>query len=222
MKTALYEPLLSRDWYREVTFDQGMHAELVFKFIRTLALTVAPITPHFSEHIWKSVLKEEGSIQTALWPDAPVDYQPQPGFNHAAAYMRGTLKSMRDAELAIAKRKAKKGGPTEGVYDPQKPKGLNIFVASSFPPWQDQSVAIAQGAYDASTGTIDDAKVKDELTKLGLLKDKRVMPFIQMLKVSAFSSDPPIPSPNQISPLETDCADRCRDDLPTAALLLGD
>ena len=36
----------------------------------------------------------------------------QPGLNHAAAYMRGTLKSMRDAELAVAERKAKKGGPT--------------------------------------------------------------------------------------------------------------
>ena len=93
---------------------------------------------------------------------------------------------MRDGELAIAKRKAKKGGPTEGVYDPQRPKGLNIFVASSFPPWQDQSVAISQGACDMTTGTIDDAKVKDELTKLGLLKDKRVMPFIQMLKVISF------------------------------------
>jgi leucyl-tRNA synthetase len=187
LKSALYEPLLSRDWYREVTFDQGMHADLVFKFIRTLALTNAPITPHSSEHIWKHILKEESSIQTVLWPDAPVDYQPQPGLNHAAVYMRGTLKSMRDAELAIAKRKAKKGGPTEGVYDPNKPKGLNIFVASSFPPWQDQSAAIAQNAYDVTTGTLDDAKVKGELTKLGLLKDKRVMPFIQMLKVSCFS-----------------------------------
>lgn len=222
LKSALYEPLLSRDWYREVTFEEGMHADLIFKFIRILALTVAPITPHFSEHIWKSTLKEEGSIQTTLWPDAPVDYQPQPGFNHAAAYMRGTLKSMRDAELAIAKRKAKKGGPTEGVYDPHKPKGLNIFVASSFPPWQDQSVAIAQGAYDATTGTIDDAKVKDELSQLGLLKDKRVMPFIQMLKVRAFRSNSPTPPPNHSSALETDGADRCRSDLPTTAVLPGD
>ena len=116
---------------------------------------------------------------------------------------------MRDAELAIAKRKAKKGGPTEGVYDPNRPKGLNIFVASSFPPWQDQSVAIAQGAYDATTGTIDDGKVKDELTKLGLLKDKRVMPFIQMLKVR--SSRSILQYHNLIITflLETDRADRC-------------
>lgn len=185
-----------------------MHAELVFKFIRTLALTTAPITPHFSEHVWKSVLREEGSIQTAHWPDAPVDYQPQPGLNHAAAYMRGTLKSMRDAEIALAKRKAKKGGQTESGYDPNKPKGLNIFVASSFPPWQDQSVVIAQGAYSTATGTIDDAKVKDELTKLGLLKDKRVMPFIQMLKVRFFRSI--LQYHNLIgSSLETDCADWC-------------
>ena len=199
-----------------------MHADLVLKFIRILALTVAPITPHFSEHIWKSVLKEEGSIQTTLWPDMSVDYQPQPGLNHAASYMRGTLKSMRDAELAIAKRKAKKGGSTEGVYDTHKPKGLNIFVASSFPPWQDQSVVIAQGAYDATTGTIDDAKVKDELMQLGLLKDKRVMPFIQMLKVRSFRSSPPIRAPNHSSSLETDRADRCGGDLPTTAVLPGD
>ena len=93
--------------------------------------------------------------------------------------------------LLNGKRRRDPGGPTEGGYDPSKPKSLNIVVASSFPPWQDQSVAIAQGAYGAMAGAIDNGKVKDELTKLGSLKDKRVMPFIQMLKVRSSRSDPP-------------------------------
>ena len=49
-------------------------------------------------------------------------------------------------------------------------------------------MTIAQGAYDATTGTIDDGKVKDSPSKLSLLKDKRIMPFIQMLKVRSSRS----------------------------------
>ena len=163
---------------------------------------------YFSEHISKSVPKE-GSIQTALWPDAPVDHQPQPGLNHAAAYIWGTLKSMRDAELAIAKRKAKKGDPTAGIYDPNKPEGMNSFMASSSPPWQDQRVVIAQGAHDATAGTTDDGKDKGKLTKLGLLKDKRIMPFMQMLKVRSSGSHLRYYNLIRLLLLEADCADRC-------------
>ena len=63
-------------------------------------------------------------------------------------------------------------------------------MASSFPPWQDQSVAIAQGAYGVMTGTIDDGKAKDELTKLGLLKDKRILPFYTGAKGKALQVKP--------------------------------
>jgi leucyl-tRNA synthetase len=176
---------LARDWYREVTFEEGMHQELVQQFNRTLVLLIAPITPHTSEHIWKTILKESGSIQTALWPEPPSSYQPSPDLLAAGTYMRGTIKTIRDAELLLAKKKAKKGGaggPT--AYDPtSSKKSVNIFVASSFPPWQDQSMEIMERAYDAKAGAVDDAKIKDELTKLGLLKDKRIMPFIQLQKV---------------------------------------
>ncbi|PVF99305.1 leucyl-tRNA synthetase [Serendipita vermifera] len=184
LKSALYETLLARDWYREVTFEEGMHQDLVQQFNRTLALLIAPITPHTSEHIWKAILKEPSSIQTALWPDAPASYQPCPDLLAAGTYMRGTLKTMRDAELLLMKKKAKKGGAGgPAAYDPSSSKkSVNIFVASRFPPWQDQGIDIMQRAYDPATKKIDDAKIKEELTTLGLLKDKRIMPFIQLQK----------------------------------------
>ncbi|KAG8769962.1 cytosolic leucyl tRNA synthetase, partial [Serendipita sp. 405] len=165
LKSALYETLMARDWYREVTFEEGMHSDLVRQFNRTLALLMAPITPHVSEHIWTSILKEEGSIQTARWPDAPASYQACPDLLAAGEYMRGTLKTMRDAEILLMKKKAKKGaqgGPA--AYDPSAAKkSVNIFVASRFPAWQDESVEIMQRAYDEKTGTIDDAQIKEEL-----------------------------------------------------------
>jgi leucyl-tRNA synthetase len=185
LKSALYETLMARDWYREVTFEEGMHQDTVFEFNKTLTLLIAPITPHTSEHIWKTILKQPGSIQTASWPEPPSSYQPSPDLLAAGAYMRGTLKTMRDAELLLVKKKAKKGGAGgPAAYDPsQTKKSVNVFVASTFPPWQDQSIDIMQKAYDSTSGTINDAKIKEELTKAGLLKDKRIMPFIQLQKV---------------------------------------
>ncbi|CAG7851167.1 Putative leucine--tRNA ligase, cytoplasmic; AltName: Full=Leucyl-tRNA synthetase; Short=LeuRS [Serendipita indica DSM 11827] len=181
LKSALYETLMARDWYREVTFEEGMHQDLVLAFNRTLALLISPITPHTSEHIWKAILKQPGSVQTARWPEPPANWQPSPDLIAAGEYMRGTLKTMRDAELSLAKKKAKKG--TVGAYDPSSAqKSVNIFVASKFPQWQDDSIEIMQRAYDEKTGTVDDAKIKEELASKGLLKDKRIMPFIQMQK----------------------------------------
>lgn len=178
---------MARDWYREVTFEEGMHADLIQTFNRIVTLMISPITPHTSEHVWKVILKEpnSNSIQTARWPEPPTGYQHNQGLDLLAAgnYMRGTLKTMRDAENTLLKKKAKKGS-VGGTYDPSAAKrSVNIFVASKFPEWQDQCIEILQRCYDPDTGNIDDAKIKDELTKLGLLKDKRIMPFIQLQKV---------------------------------------
>ena len=41
----------SRDKYREVS-TQGMHEDLVLRFIETQTLILSPICPHLTEHIW--------------------------------------------------------------------------------------------------------------------------------------------------------------------------
>ena len=67
--------------------------------------------------------------------------------------------------------------------DPKKPKAVRIYVATSFPEWQDACVQIVRDTYDAEREKVDDAKVRELLIQKGMIKDKKAMPFIQAFKV---------------------------------------
>lgn len=155
-----------------------MHADLVKYWIEVAALLATPIAPHFTEHLWSTVLGKPHSIQRALWPT------PSSAVDAAAVeagnYMRGTIKTIRDAELMLIKKMSRgKSSP----YDPKRPKAVRVYVASRFPEWQNECIDAVKGAYDSETQKVDDAKVRGLLQKNGLLKDKRAMPFIQLFKV---------------------------------------
>ncbi len=104
--------------------------------------------------------------------------------------MRGTVKTIRDAETLLvkssAKARSKKGAQGEGWFDPKKPKAVRIYVATKFPEWQDQCVDVVKRCYVKEDGKVDDKKVKQLLAENGLIKDKRGMPFIQAFKVGSF------------------------------------
>ncbi|EIN05837.1 leucyl-tRNA synthetase [Punctularia strigosozonata HHB-11173 SS5] len=179
VKYGFYELQSARDWYREVTADVGMHAELVEYWVRSAALLIAPVAPHFAEHIWSTVLKEPKSVQFALWPTPSTDVERS--VVEAGAYMRGTVKMVRDAELNVLKKMNKaKGGPPP--FDPKKPRSVRVYVASSFPEWQEQCVQAIKDAYAPEADKVDDAKVREILTKQGLIKNKMAMPFVQAFK----------------------------------------
>jgi leucyl-tRNA synthetase len=57
LKTGLFDFQNARGWYRDVT-GGDMHRDLVLRFIKTQALILAPIAPHWSEYIWRDILKE--------------------------------------------------------------------------------------------------------------------------------------------------------------------
>ena len=180
LKYGFYELQSTRDWYREVTGDIGMHADLVNWWIRVAALVICPIAPHFSAHIWTAVLNEPKSVQVARWPESrPTDQS----ILDAAQYMRGTIKTMRDAELSLLK-KMNKGKQGQAPYDPSKPRAVRVYVTTDFPEWQNQCVEAVKEAYLPEQGKVDDAKVRELLVKRGLIKDKRAMPFVQLFKVS--------------------------------------
>ncbi|KAG6334276.1 hypothetical protein ID866_4816 [Astraeus odoratus] len=184
LKYGFYELQNIRDWYREVTSDVGMHVDLVKYWIRVSTLLITPIAPHFAEHIWTEFLKEPKSIQLALWPE--------PGrvadraVIEAGAYMRSTLKMIRDAETTLLKKmqKGKKGakGGDGPSFDPKLPKSVRIYVASRFPEWQDACVQTIKDAYSVETDKVDDSQVRALLTANGMIKDKRAMPFVQAFK----------------------------------------
>jgi isoleucyl-tRNA synthetase len=57
LKTGLFDFQNARSWYRDVT-GGDMHRDLVVRFIKAQTLLLAPIAPHWSEYIWRDVLKE--------------------------------------------------------------------------------------------------------------------------------------------------------------------
>jgi leucyl-tRNA synthetase len=63
-----------------------MNRGLVTRYIELCALLLAPITPHTSEHIWGSILKKQGSVLTAGWPQADA---PDFIMQRAAQYIEG-------------------------------------------------------------------------------------------------------------------------------------
>lgn len=183
MKYGFYEMQSARDWYREVTSDVGMHAELVEYWIRISALLILPIAPHYSEHVWTAILGEHDTVQNARWP-TPAQ-APSPVTLEAGQYMRTVTKNLRDAELGLLKKMNKGKQAQKMPYDPKQPRSARMYVATGFPQWQDACVQIVKDVYDAKTDKVDDAKVRALLAEKGLIKDKRAMPFIQAFKVCA-------------------------------------
>nr|XP_031858784.1 leucine-tRNA ligase [Kwoniella shandongensis]KAA5525856.1 leucine-tRNA ligase [Kwoniella shandongensis] len=180
LKAGLYDFENARNWYRlicdPVNGGNGMHRDLVFAWIRANTLLISPFTPHYAEHIWKTILGETTSIQNARFPE------PSAAVNRVALeqmdYMRGVVESIRYAEAQIMRKKGKKNVGTG--YDSSKSKKARIFVASKFPEWQDAVIAMVKDAYDGEK--IDEVKLRKSIEAAGLMKDKRVMPFSQSFK----------------------------------------
>ena len=53
---------------------------------------------------------------------------------------------------------------------------LRIYVATTFPDWQDACVQIIKEAYDVQSDKVDDSKVKDLLAQKGLPVNLSITP----------------------------------------------
>lgn len=180
MKFGFFELQRVRDEYIVAVDQDKPHRDLIFWWIRMQALAVTPVAPHFAELVWKEILQEPTSVQTALFPEpsAPVNQSAL----DAVTYVKSLVTSMRQAELGFVKKKAK--GKGAGGFDPAKPKGVRLFIAKDFPAWQTQCIESIREAYDTTSQKTDNAKLKELLGGKGLLKDKRAMPFCVSFTVS--------------------------------------
>lgn len=163
--------LAARDWYRDACTnkddkdDSNLHGDLLLQFIRMQTLALTPVTPHASEYIWSEVLKEPTSVQHARFPEPtkPVDTV----VLQSAEYVRETVKSIRDAEIALEKRKAK--GKTL-TYEPRQPKALVVFAARDYPEWQTSCIEVMKQVYNKETKTMDRGALKKGVDAAGLMK----------------------------------------------------
>ncbi|KAL5033085.1 hypothetical protein BDV3_000099 [Batrachochytrium dendrobatidis] len=191
LKCSFYDLQHARNEYRKATTGQGinlanshnesfegLHKDMIIRFIEVEAVLMAPVTPHWSEHIWSDVLKKSKSIMFEKWPKtSPVDI----GLLAAASYVRELGSKIRSADDTAAKKRSKKGAKSEPVVESDKPKKLHLYIAIEFPEWQEKVVAILQQTWDEATQKLN-GQEKEILAKEGLLQDKRVMPFVALIK----------------------------------------
>ena len=109
----------------------------------------------------------------ARWPESkPLDKS----LLASASYIRELGSKIRSTEDQLAKKK-KKGTPAPTSTTPKK---MVLYVAQDFPKWQEDSISILKATFvDGKFNGTERALLKEH----GLEKDKRVMPFIAMIKV---------------------------------------
>jgi leucyl-tRNA synthetase len=101
--------VMCRDVYRFATAGaEGMHRDLIERYIQVQAQLLVPITPHTSEHIWSQMLKRPGSVLTSGWPKAD---EPDFVMQRASQYIEELIPLLRKMiQKMEAPPKEKKGG----------------------------------------------------------------------------------------------------------------
>ncbi|KAF2405012.1 leucyl-tRNA synthetase-like protein [Trichodelitschia bisporula] len=173
LKSGFYDFTSARDSYRISTTSAsvGMHHDCVKRYAELQALMLAVVAPHWSDYIWQEVLKKPSTIQTAVFPSVPDSV---PSLTAASEYIRSTHGSIGTAE-GVQQKKLAKGKTTS--YDPKSDKKLTIFVAKSWPAWQQKYLNVVRELFDGLT--LDIKKVQPKIEKPDM---KKAMPFVQGLK----------------------------------------
>jgi len=139
-----------------------------------------PITPHFSEALWK-LLGKTGCIVQARWP------QPAKAEDGALTAAGDFLFDVSHSlSAALVNRDKKKKGPAEPS---KKPNQVNLYVAKAFPRWKEIVLELLQKAFDPATSTCADSVMKQDIPNSAELqsfnKGKQVPQFAAMVREEA-------------------------------------
>ena len=168
----------ARDRYLNfcTTVNEKPHVDLIKRFMEVHAIIMSPIIPHFSEFVWRDLLKKQGSVLHARWPKAgPVDET----LGASKEYFERTTRDIRLSLQAELKPKVKKGQAPPPVIPPNAAK---VFVTKKFPDWELAVIEVLKEIvgknpkveFKSIIGMISkDARLKPHM------KQKRMMGFIK-------------------------------------------
>lgn len=143
LRTGFFELQAVRDKYRELSYLEGMHKDLIYRFIEVQALLMSPICPHVAEHVWGLLGKKE-SIVKAKWPKVgKIDEV----LIKSSEYLMDAAHSFRIYLKAhLQGPKASKNNPKPEAVE--KPTTMTIWVAKTFPQWQSLILSKMKEVYE--------------------------------------------------------------------------
>eukprot|EP00898_Chlorokybus_atmophyticus_P008880 jgi/Chlat1/8994/Chrsp94S08281 len=209
LKAGFYDLQNARDEYRISCGSAGMRQDLVLRFIEVQTLLLVPLTPHFCEHVWGSVLNKSGTVLRAGLPSAA---SPDYTLQHANKYLQDTITAFRKA---LIKQQAPKKGAKKPAAAPEPITTCRVFVAERFIGWQEQCLNILSSHYDIKAKQFaPDAEIMEAIKSSPLSQQadfknilKMCMPFVKFKKdealaVGAHALDTKLPFEEQAILLE--------------------
>lgn len=144
LKAAYFDLHNARDAYRVLAGEAGLHSLCALRFVDLSARLLAPIAPHFAEHVWGNLLHKPGSVLTSGWPDAG---QPDEILRAASTYLARTVVDWRKA---IAKSAAH---PKAKPLQRMRCASLDAYVATHFSGWRTACLDVLSKNYNAADNT---------------------------------------------------------------------
>jgi len=182
MIAGFYEFLSARDRYRELSAaGNGMHRGLIKQYIKTQMIIIAPVCPHIADYVWREVLKEEGSVVNAKWPEYST---PDDSLSKAAAHLMENVHDFRLRLINYTNPNIKKKG--KAIKPNEPPNHMTIFIAKDYPKWQETTLNYLKQNYNSSASPPfpENQDILKHLKTLAEIKPmmKKVMPFVAFVK----------------------------------------
>eukprot|EP01137_Pigoraptor_chileana_P025712 Opistho-2@95566 len=178
LKTGFFDFQSAKDRYRDIVTSGGgaLHAGLFERFVEVQALLLAPICPHYAEHLWGLIGKSGLAVKSPFPVAGPVD----DALLSASAYLE---KAEHDFIIRIKEALQ----PKKGKNAAPPPASLStgqIFISSSYPEWQQKTLDVMRALYTPATGLPENKAILEQLKDLPVIKPhmKKLMPFVQFVK----------------------------------------